>query len=84
MGYGGHDDRGERAYGGGRAHPYAREGGGGGGGGAVSGNRVFVHNLSYKTSWQDLKDFARQARAPRGRAPRRAPAAGGMCLRNPK
>ena len=65
MGFGLHDDRDERAYGGrggGRAHPYARSGGGGGGGG-VSGNRVFVHNLSFKTSWQDLKDHARQASA---------------------
>jgi hypothetical protein len=39
----------------------------------VSGNRVFVHNLAFKTSWQDLKDHARQARAPS--RPRRAPAA---------
>ena len=69
MGFGLHDDRDERSYGGrggGRAaHPYAREarggGGGGGGGGGVSGNRVFVHNLAFKTSWQDLKDHARQA-----------------------
>jgi arginine/serine-rich splicing factor 4/5/6 len=69
MGYG-HDDRDERAYGGGggRAHPYARPGAGGArpGGGAVSGNRVFVHNLAFKTSWQDLKDHARQARSGRG------------------
>jgi arginine/serine-rich splicing factor 4/5/6 len=67
MGFGLHDDRDERSYGsrgGGRAHPYARGGGGGGGGGAVSGNRVFIHNLSFKTSWQDLKDHARQASAP--------------------
>jgi arginine/serine-rich splicing factor 4/5/6 len=66
MGFGLHDDRDERSYGGrgGRAHPYARGGGGGGGGGGgVSGNRVFVHNLAFKTSWQDLKDHARQASA---------------------
>ncbi len=76
MGFGLHDDRDERDYkgrGGGRgAHPYAREGPRGGGGGVVSGNRVFVHNLAFKTSWQDLKDHARQARAPRRAAARPA------------
>jgi len=53
-----HDDRDARDYG------YSR---GGGGGGNVHGTvRLFVHNLSYRTSWQDLKDHARQARGGGG------------------
>jgi hypothetical protein len=71
MGFGLHDDRDERSYGGrggGRAaHPYARDAPRGGGGGGVSGNRVFVHNLAFKTSWQDLKDHARQVSPDRKR-----------------
>ena len=53
---GGHDDRTERDYrsGGFRAKPS----------GSVHGTvRLFVHNLSYRTSWQDLKDHARLVRA---------------------
>lgn len=54
-----HDDRDVRVYisgdggarGGGRAAPYAREAGGGGGS-RVTGNRVFITNLSYNTTWQ--------------------------------
>lgn len=55
----GHDDRAVRAYStGGRAHPYARERDEAP---RSSGCRVFVHNLAFSTSWQDLKDHARQA-----------------------
>ena len=51
----GHDDRDERSYG--------RGGGGRGGPPRVNnGTRVFVTNLSYRTSWQDLKDHGRTAR----------------------
>jgi len=38
-----------------------RRGGGGGPPGARTGYRVVVENLSSSTSWQDLKDFMRQA-----------------------
>ena len=38
-----------------------RSGGGGGGGGGGSSKRVFVGNLSYDVSWQDLKDHMRSA-----------------------
>lgn len=53
MGFGMHDDRDEREYGG---------RGRGGGPRAASGTRLFVSNLSFRTSWQDLKDHARQVR----------------------
>lgn len=60
MGFGMHDDRDERTYGG-------RGGGGRGGAPRVNnGTRVFVTNLSYRTSWQDLKDHGRTARGGRG------------------
>ena len=71
MGFGLHDDRDERDYGrggksfgggnrgGDRYAPYGRKEEAPRG---VSGNRIFVHGLAYKTSWQDLKDHARQAR----------------------
>ena len=36
-------------------------GGGEGGGGGDASKRVFVGNLAYETSWQDLKDFMRKA-----------------------
>ena len=41
-----------------KASPYARpnKGGGGGGGGGGSGRSVYVGNLSWDVSWQDLKD----------------------------
>jgi len=59
----GHDDRTVRAYStGARAHPYAREREEP----RSSGCRVFVHNLAFSTSWQDLKDHARQARSVGG------------------
>jgi|APGre2960657444_1045066.scaffolds.fasta_scaffold03384_8 hypothetical protein len=72
MGFGLHDDRDERDYGrgggrggnrgGDRYAPYVRKEEAPRG---VSGNRVFVHGLAYKTSWQDLKDHARQVRRRR-------------------
>jgi len=34
---------------------------GGGGGGGGGSNSVYVGNLTYETSWQDLKDHMRQA-----------------------
>ena len=46
---------GGRGYGGG-----GRGGGGGGGGGGEPGTQVFVGNLSYNTTWKDLKDHFRQ------------------------
>ena len=36
-------------------------GGGGGGGGGVAGACVYVGNLSWETTWQDLKDHFRAA-----------------------
>merc|ERR1712110_1269433 len=54
MGRGNRWNDGDR-YGGGR------RGGGGGPPGARTGYRVVVENLSSSTSWQDLKDFMRQA-----------------------
>ena len=50
-------------------HPYPHYGGGGaplppgGGGGEVIrvARRVYVSNLAYKTTWQELKDFMRAA-----------------------
>ena len=38
-------------------------GGGGGGGGAAATSAVYVGNLSWQTSWQDLKDHCKQAGA---------------------
>ena len=73
----GYDDRsgpsrGGRGGGGGRSsHPYSRGGGGDDRGGRrddnqeevieISSNRLYVHNLSWRVSWQDLKDHFRQA-----------------------
>jgi len=53
------EDR-ELKQGGGRAGA-GRDGGGRGGGGASESKRCYVGNLSYKTSWQDLKDHFRSA-----------------------
>lgn len=56
-GRGGH--RGGR--GGDRGHHGGGGGGGGaGGGGGQSGTQLFINNLSYETSWQDIKDHFRQ------------------------
>ena len=56
--------------GGGRGHHGGRgghrggrggdRGHGGGGGGGQSGTQLFINNLSYETTWQDIKDHFRQ------------------------
>lgn len=51
------EDRENSNAGGGRAPRPARGGGGGGGNGCS----LYVGNLAYETSWQDLKDHMRQA-----------------------
>lgn len=56
-GRGGGGGGGHRAGGGFRG----RGGGGGGGGGDGTSTSVYVGNLAYETSWQDLKDHMRQA-----------------------
>ena len=55
-----------RGGGGSRHNPYGRGGGGGRGDYEeevieISTNRLYVHNLSWRVSWQDLKDHFRQA-----------------------
>lgn len=58
-GRGGHDHHhgGRGGYRGGRG---GDRGHGGGGGGGQSGTQLFINNLSYETSWQDIKDHFRQ------------------------
>ena len=63
MSYG--PSRGSRGGGGRSSHPYSR---GGDRRGdyeeeviEISTNRLYVHNLSWRVSWQDLKDHFRQA-----------------------
>ena len=65
MSYG--PSRGRRG-GSGRHDPYGRNDRGGSRGGdyeeeviEISTNRLYVHNLSWRVSWQDLKDHFRQA-----------------------
>ena len=60
-GRGGHDHHhgGRGGYRGGRGGDRSH-GGGGGGGGGQSGTQLFINNLSYETSWQDIKDHFRQ------------------------
>ena len=54
-----HGGRGGGGYKGGHSGDRGGHGGSGGGGGQ-SGPQLFINNLSYETSWQDLKDHFRQ------------------------
>jgi len=66
-GGGGGREHPSRPSGGGIKRPAFRQsgpaggGGRGGGGGVMIGRKVFVGNLSYETTWQEIKDHFRQA-----------------------